>query len=41
MFRQGSRVAVGTTKEVTIVKNGIDTKRFGFDPIKRNEVRND
>lgn len=30
----------GTTKEVTIVKNGIDTKRFGFDPIKRNEVRN-
>lgn len=31
----------GTTQNVTIVKNGIDTKKFGFDPIKRNEKRNE
>lgn len=29
----------GTTKGATLVKNGIDTKRFGFDPIKRAEKR--
>ena len=31
----------GTTEGVTIVKNGIDTKRFEFDAIKRNKVRNE
>lgn len=29
----------GTAKGVAIVKNGIDTKKFGFDPVKRDEKR--